>query len=62
MCLILQSPDILGKRGVGLGGGVRTLSEVKEREDGVKNSGRGDWEGSQIWGVNKLFFKSNLKY
>jgi hypothetical protein len=27
-------------------GGESTLSGAKGREDGVKNSGRGDWEGA----------------
>jgi len=29
------------------------LSGVKEKGDGVKNSGRGDQEGDNIWDVNK---------
>jgi hypothetical protein len=30
-----------------------TLSETKGMGDGVKNSWRGDWEGGNIWNVNK---------
>jgi hypothetical protein len=30
-----------------------TLSEAKKRGDRVKNSGRGDLEGGNIWNINK---------
>jgi hypothetical protein len=31
----------------------RNLSEAKGRGDEVKNSKRGDWDGGNIWNVNK---------
>ena len=31
-----------------------SLSEAKGRKDGVKNSGEGDWEGNNIWNINKI--------
>ena len=30
-----------------------TLSEEKGRECGIRKSGRGDWEESNIWDINK---------
>ena len=51
MCLILYRLDATWKRDAGQG--ACTLSEAKEREDGVTNSGRGDREESNIWHVNK---------
>jgi hypothetical protein len=59
MCLILWKPDASEKRDVGgdeemlAGQLVEHPLRSRGREDGMKNSGKGDSEWVNFWNVNK---------